>query len=154
MVKSNKIWRWIARYTFPNSLRCFALRKTGVKLGRDIYIGEGLTLAADFGNETNLIIGDRVAFAPNVHIILSAHPNNSRLHNYITEYPAIHKQGKILIGHDAWIGMGAIILPGIKIGNFAIVGAGAVVTKDVPAKAIVVGNPARVLKMMEKIKEE
>lgn len=154
MVITNKIWRWIARYIFPNSLRCFALRRIGVRLGRDIYIGEGLTLAADFGKEKNLIIVDRVAFAPNVQLILSAHPNNSRLKKYLKEYPFIDEQGMIRIGHDVWIGMGAIIMPGIKIGNFAIIGSGAVVTKDVPANTVVVGNPARILRVMDKIEEK
>jgi acetyltransferase-like isoleucine patch superfamily enzyme len=55
----------------------------------------------------------------------------------------------IFIGKNAWIGMGAVILPGIHIGEHAIVGAGAVVTKDVPAKTIVVGNPARILRTFQ-----
>jgi len=51
------------------------------------------------------------------------------------------------VGHDVWIGHGAVVLKGVRIGNGAVVGAGAVVTKDVPDYAIVVGNPARVVKM-------
>ena len=50
------------------------------------------------------------------------------------------------MGHDVWIGRSAIILPGVSIGDGAVVGAGAVVTKDVPAYAVVVGNPARVIR--------
>ena len=53
---------------------------------------------------------------------------------------------RCVMGHDVWIGHGAIILPGVKLGNGAAVGAGAVVTKDVPPFAIVVGNPGRVLR--------
>lgn len=51
-----------------------------------------------------------------------------------------------LIGHDVWVGRSAIILPGVKVGNGAVVGAGSVVTKDVPAYAIVAGNPARLIR--------
>ncbi len=53
---------------------------------------------------------------------------------------------RVEIGHDKWLGHGAIVLPGVSIGTGAIVGAGAIVTKDVPAYTIVVGNPARVLR--------
>ncbi|EAS44030.1 acetyltransferase [Photobacterium profundum] len=56
------------------------------------------------------------------------------------------EEDKVVIGHDVWIGHGAIVLPGVSIGNGAIVGAGSVVTKDVPPWTIVVGNPARVLR--------
>lgn len=54
--------------------------------------------------------------------------------------------GKVTIGNDVWIGMRSVIMPGVNIGNGAVVGAGAVVTKDVPDYAIVGGVPARVIK--------
>ena len=53
---------------------------------------------------------------------------------------------RVIIGHDVWIGHGAIVLPGRRIGHGAVIGAGSVVTKDVPAYAIAVGNPARVIR--------
>jgi phosphonate metabolism protein (transferase hexapeptide repeat family) len=56
------------------------------------------------------------------------------------------EQGKVTLGHDVWVGHGAIVLPGVSIGNGAMIGAGAVVTKDVDPYAIVAGNPARFLK--------
>jgi phosphonate metabolism protein (transferase hexapeptide repeat family) len=56
------------------------------------------------------------------------------------------REFRCTLGHDVWIGHGAIVLPGLSIGNGAVVGAGAIVTKDVPAFAIVVGNPARLLR--------
>ena len=62
-----------------------------------------------------------------------------------SEHP-LPGSARVNIGHDVWIGRNAVVLPGARIGNGAVVGAGAVVTKDVPAYAIAVGNPARVVK--------
>lgn len=62
---------------------------------------------------------------------------------YRKEFPKLERAGEIIVGDNVFIGMRALILPGVKIGNNCIVGAGAVVTKDVPDGAIVAGNPAR-----------
>jgi phosphonate metabolism protein (transferase hexapeptide repeat family) len=62
------------------------------------------------------------------------------------EFFAWRRSHQVVIGHDVWIGHGAIVLPGRSIGTGAVIGAGAVVTKDIPAYAIVIGNPARVLR--------
>src|SRR5215475_9993171 len=62
------------------------------------------------------------------------------------EFFAWRKQHHVTIGHDVWIGHGAIVLPGRSIGTGAVVAAGAVVAKDVPAYAIVAGNPARIMR--------
>ncbi|MGV3634800.1 MAG: DapH/DapD/GlmU-related protein [Pseudorhodoplanes sp.] len=63
-----------------------------------------------------------------------------------TDFFAWRRQHHVTIGHDVWIGHGAIVLPGRDIGTGAVVGAGSVVTKDIPAYAIAVGNPARVIR--------
>jgi maltose O-acetyltransferase len=83
-------------------------------------------------------IGDRAQIGPAVQIYAADHPRDA----------ALRRSGRelgrpITIGSDVWIGGGAIILPGVSIGDGALVGAGSVVTKDVPSGAIVMGNPAR-----------
>jgi maltose O-acetyltransferase len=85
-------------------------------------------------------IGDGCLFGPGVHVYAATHPTD----------PAVRLTGRELakpvsIGHNVWVGGGAIICPGVTIGDGAVIGAGAVVTKDVGAGAVVVGNPARSL---------
>lgn len=85
-------------------------------------------------------VGDRTLFAPNVQIYAATHPLDA-------EVRKTRELGKpVTIGSDVWVGGAAIILPGITIGDRAVIGAGSVVTKDVPAGALVVGNPARVVR--------
>ncbi|WP_281172360.1 acyltransferase [Adhaeribacter aquaticus] len=83
----------------------------------------------------NVEIGNRVCINDGVEILTGSHDV------YDPEWK--HTMGKIVIEDYAWIGTGAMILPGVKIGTGAVVGARAVVSKSVPAGAIVVGNPAR-----------
>jgi maltose O-acetyltransferase len=77
------------------------------------------------------------------------------MHNYNRIYVPIEKQGNserdIIIGDDVWIGYGAQVLSGIHIGSHAIVGAGAVVTHDIPEYAVVGGVPARVIRMRNSV---
>jgi len=141
-----KICRWLARNAFPNKFRIWCLRKAGVQIGKDVYIAEGFTLACSLGYENNLKIGNRVAIAPNVTVVLTSDPNNSKLRKLKSKYNFIEVIGKVEIKHDAWIGAGAIILPNVTIGEYAIVGAGSVVTKDTPPYTVVAGVPARPIK--------
>ncbi len=85
-----------------------------------------------------ITIGDEVLFAPGVHLYAATHPLDAE-----TRAKGLEYAHAITIGHRVWVGGHATILPGVTIGDEAIIGAGAVVTKDVPAGAVVVGNPAR-----------
>jgi acetyltransferase-like isoleucine patch superfamily enzyme len=89
-------------------------------------------------------IGNRVMIASHVAIssLTHDHRQESMRHS-----PVVRKS--IVIEDDVWIGAGAVILPGIKLGTGSVVGAGAIVTKDVPPLAIVVGNPARIINMRQ-----
>jgi maltose O-acetyltransferase len=86
-----------------------------------------------------------VAIGPNVTLVLSSDANNSKLMEIIP--PIV---GSVIIREDSWIGAGTIILPNVEIGRMAIIGAASLVTKNVEEYSVVVGNPARFLKKVEK----
>lgn len=120
-------------------------------VGPRVYIGKGDKIKIGTGCRINedvyiesVVIGNDVLLAPNVCIL-------SRMHEFKNINIPIALQGyrqekKVTIGNDVWIGRNAIILPGVKIGDGAIVGAGAVVTKDVDKYSIVGGSPAKLIK--------
>jgi maltose O-acetyltransferase len=89
-------------------------------------------------------IGNGVLLGPAVQLYGATHPLDAETRRRGLEYAL-----PISIGDDAWIGGAAIVLPGVAIGDRAVVGAGSVVTRDVPADAIVVGNPARAVDRLE-----
>ena len=110
--------------------------------GRHIHLGQGsyINMGATLLDNAPIRIGAGVMIGPNVQIYTAAHAleADERLQGVETALP-------VTIEDRVWIGGGAILLPGVTIGREAIVGAGAVVSKDVPAGARVVGNPARIL---------
>jgi maltose O-acetyltransferase len=89
-------------------------------------------------------IGDRVLFGPAVHLYTATHPLDADTRRRGLEYAR-----PISIGDDVWIGGGAIVLPGVTIGDRAVVGAGSVVSSDVSADTCVAGNPARPIRQLE-----
>lgn len=131
---------------FPYSkVRVKALRALGHEVGQDVYFPADITITQNFvKSRGHLVLGDRVSIGPNCTFVLSSHPNASRIRLEMTP-----KKAEIIIHDDAWIGACAIILPGISVGEGAVVGAGAVVTKDVAPFTIVAGNPARIIKMVK-----
>ena len=144
-----KICRSLAKIVFPNSFRIFLLKVAGIRIGEQVFVNEGFTLACSIGQEGNLLIEDRVAIAPNTIIVLTSDPNFSNLRKLKDIYSFVDVKGEVHIKHDAWIGAGCIILPNVTIGEFSIVGAGSVVTKSVPPFSVVAGNPARVIKKID-----
>jgi acetyltransferase-like isoleucine patch superfamily enzyme len=138
---SRKIVRWMAINHPDAGIRRLLFRQTNVKVGKDAVLNMNLVISDDY--EPLVEIGDRVAISPNVTIIASSNPNNSRLAE--NEYVKMNliKKEKVIIEDDVWIGSNAVILPGVRIGKGAIVGAGAVVTKNVLPYTIVAGVPAR-----------
>ncbi|TKY91451.1 MAG: acyltransferase [Candidatus Methanomarinus sp.] len=137
--------RVMAKVIFPSAFRVFLLRMAGVKIGKNVTINDDFRLACDVGYEGNLLIEDRVAIASDTTFILTSNPNFSKL-SELKEVSPLIKVGNIKIKHDAWIGAGCIILPDVTIGEYSIVGAGSVVTKNVPSFTIVVGVPAKIVR--------
>lgn len=126
-----------------SNLRVRILKVLGAKIHGKIYLAQGLivtTLETD-NKLDQLVIEDQVAISHRVTLVLGLDPRPSPLSKIYTP-----KQLSICIKQGAWIGVGAIILQGVTVGEFSIVAAGAVVTKDVPPYTIVGGVPARVIK--------
>jgi acetyltransferase-like isoleucine patch superfamily enzyme len=117
--------------------------KTFIHIGSRSFVGHYCNLRTGGGS---IEIGDDVLLAQFVSLIASGH--GIKLEKFVRQQGLSEKKG-IKIGNDVWLGASSIVLPGVKIGDGAIIGAGAVVTKDVPANAIVVGNPARILRYRE-----
>jgi maltose O-acetyltransferase len=140
-----KLRYWSSRKLF---LRCGSHvnieRGAYIGCGRGISIGDysGIGINAWIGGGTT--IGSHVMMGPDV-MIFSRNHQSSRLDIPMSEQGVTH-DNPVTIGDDVWIGARSILLPGIQVGRGSIVGAGAVVVKDVPPYAVVVGNPARVVR--------
>lgn len=105
--------------------------------GNHIFANYNLTAVDD----TNIYVGDHTMFGPNVILASGTHPVLPALREKEYQYNL-----PIKIGRNCWLGAGAIVLPGVTIGDNTVIGAGSVVTKDVPANAVAVGNPCRVMR--------
>lgn len=108
-----------------------------VHFGKNIYANFNLTLVDD----THIYVGDYTMFGPNVTIATAGHPICPELREQGLQYNM-----PVHIGRNCWIGANAAIVPGITIGDNVVIGAGSVVTKDIPSGVVAVGNPCRVLR--------
>ena len=134
--------RWVNGGFFPG-LRPALLRACGFTVGRQVYIADGLIIVEELADSGNVTIGDRASFGPRVTIVTSSHPNASQIRDV-----APVTNGPVVIESDAWIGAGAVILPGVRIGRGAVVGANAVVTRDVERLNVIAGQPAKVIRVL------
>jgi acetyltransferase-like isoleucine patch superfamily enzyme len=132
--------RWARNAFFP-SHRVSLLRLCGVSIGADVYIADDLIIVEELADPGSITIGNRVSIAPRVTLVTSSHPNNSRTRGF-----APVARGPITIEDDAWLGAGCVILPGVRIGKGAVVGANSVVSQDVPPLHVVAGQPARTVR--------
>ena len=129
----------------------------GVKHGKSIYIeppfrcdyGKHIEIGDNFYANSGCIvidvaavkIGNNVMFGPNVAVITAGHPIHYAARNTKYEYGI-----PITIGNNVWIGANAVLLPGVHVGDNTVIGAGSVVTKDIPANVVAVGNPCKPIK--------
>lgn len=109
-----------------------------VHLGSNIYANFNLTLVDD----GQIYIGDYVNFGPNVTIVSAGHPVLPELR----KEPFLQYNKDVHIEDGVWIGAGVVVLPGVTIGRNSVIGAGSVVTRDIPENVVAVGNPCRVLR--------
>jgi len=109
--------------------------------GTNIEIGEGtyINFNCNFVDDTKIIIGKNVLFGPAVTIATVGHPINLNYREYMYADP-------VRIEDNCWIGAGSTICPGVTIGENSVIGAGSIVTKDIPANSVAVGNPCKVLR--------
>lgn len=108
-----------------------------VHFGKGVYANFNLTLVDD----THIYVGDYTMLGPNVVLATAGHPILPELRPLAYQYNL-----PIHIGENCWLGAGVIVLPGVTIGKNSVIGAGSVVTKDIPENVVAVGNPCRVLR--------
>ena len=127
------------------------------KAGKNLFInppfycdyGTNIEVGDNFGANYNctildvakVTIGSNVMFAPNVSVFTAGHPVHPAARNTMYEYGI-----SIAIGDNVWVGGNSVILPGVHIGSNTVIGAGSVVTKDIPDGVIAAGNPCRVIR--------
>ena len=139
-----RILRMLAWIAPVYQFRASVWRKCGVKIGKRVYIGN---LTFIDGQYPHLVtMEDDVSVGPSVLIL--AHSGGSPYHHQTKIFNQPPKP--VLLKRGAWIGSGAIILPGVTIGEGSIVAAGSVVNKNVPDFSIAAGNPARVVSKLPK----
>ena len=108
-----------------------------VHFGNGVYANFNLTLVDD----NHIYIGDSTLLGPNVVIATAGHPILPELREKGYQYNI-----PVRIGKNCWLGAGVVVLPGVTIGDNSVIGAGSIVTKDIPANVVAYGNPCRVIR--------
>jgi maltose O-acetyltransferase len=147
----NRLGKMLAYY-FPDArVRKLYLRVLGVEMGEGSFANPGFKVVTDPGaKEPQVRIGKRVSIGPNVVIVCDSRPNNSPMLSavpYVRE--RLIRNLPVVVEDDVWIGASVTILPGVRVGRGAVLGAGAVVLADVEPFHVVAGVPARTLRVLD-----
>ncbi|HXR02069.1 MAG TPA: sugar O-acetyltransferase [Pseudomonas sp.] len=139
--KSNRLLRKTGVVTEGNAVirPPFYFERGRMTLGRNVLINSGCI----FLDQAAITIGDGALLGPQVRLCTTTHDlDPEKRHSHTRSMP-------ITIGANAWIGAGAVVLPGVTIGENSVIGANSVVTADVPANAVYAGTPARFKKWLD-----
>lgn len=141
-----KILQWMAMTRFPigGKMRCRLERWRGVNIGAHVFMGGGSVL--DRVRPDLITIEDYVSLAGGIYILTHSNPTTP-LREILG--PGSNKVAPVHIKRGAWVAVNVVILPGVTIGENAIVSAGSVVTKDIPAYTIAAGAPAKVIREID-----
>jgi len=133
-------------YTSSSELFIKYLRKRGVTIGKNVLFRDPRTTGIDLSRACLIHIGDNIDI--NTHFTIMTHDfGNFVFRNLFSDY--INSSGAVTLGNNIYIGTHVIILKGVSIGDNCIIGAGSVVTKDIPANSVAVGVPCRVVSSIE-----
>lgn len=142
---------WLLSPLLPRRIRPWILRRIGCKVGKDVYIGPNVFI--DAGHADMITIEDHAHLTCNT--ILLCHKRDLSEYYVGCDYADFpYRKGEIRLCKGCSTGTGSIIMPGVTIGEGSIVGAGSLVTKDIPAWTIATGRPAKVVKYIGGIKDE
>lgn len=119
--------------------------------GRHVHFGNGVYANSGFTcvDDTHIYVGDHTMFGPNIILATAGHPILPRLREKAFQF-----NKPIHIGRNCWLGAGVIVMPGVNIGDNSVIGAGSIVTKDIPENVVAVGNPCKVLREINEHDEE
>ena len=115
---------------------------TNIKMGDQVFLNFNCTIL----DVMSVTIGSRTLLGPGVQIYTATHPLDYRERSTGLEFSR-----PVVIGEDVWVGGGAIICPGVSIGARSVIGAGSVVTRDIPADVVAAGNPCRVIRRLRSL---
>ena len=108
-----------------------------VHFGKNVYANYNLTMVDD----SHIYVGDNTMIGPNVTIATAGHPIDPALRDVQAQFNM-----EVHIGRNVWLGGGCVLLPGVSVGDNTVIGAGSIVTKDIPANVVAYGNPCRVIR--------